>query len=77
MKIANYTHTTFDGVKNIKGWVLVNNYGEKEFVYYNGTELCVHPASDWDGELKEVFGHKRWFVEWIYRIQRRFRNVCK
>ena len=54
MKIANYTHTTFDGVKTIRGWVLVNNYGEKEFVYYNGTELCVHPASDWDGELKEV-----------------------
>ena len=54
MKVAKYTHKSFDGVKTIKGWVLVNNYGEKEFVYYNGTDLCVHPASDWEGELKEV-----------------------
>lgn len=54
MKVAKYTHTAFDGVKAIKGWVLVNDYGEKEFVYYNEAELCVHPASDWDGELKEV-----------------------
>lgn len=45
---------SFDGVKTIRGWILVNNYGEKEFVYYNGTELCVHPASDWEGELEEV-----------------------
>ena len=54
MKFAKYTHKSFDGVKTIRGWVLVNNYGEKEFVYYNGTELCVHPASDWEGELEEV-----------------------
>lgn len=54
MKIAKYTHKAFDGIKIIKGWVLENNYGEKEFVYYNGTELCVHPASDWEGELKEI-----------------------
>lgn len=33
MKFAKYTHKAFDGVKSIKGWVLVNNYdGEKEFV---------------------------------------------
>ena len=54
MKFAKYTHKSFDGVKTIRGWILVNNYGEKEFVYYNGTELCVHPASDWEGELEEV-----------------------
>lgn len=29
MKVAKYTHTGFDGVKTIKGWILVNNYGEK------------------------------------------------
>jgi len=49
MEVAKYTHKSFDGVKTIKGWVF-----EKEFVYYNGTELCVHPASDWEGQLKEV-----------------------
>lgn len=32
MKFAKYIHKAFDGVKSIKGWVLVNNYGEKEFV---------------------------------------------
>ena len=31
MIIAKYTHKAFDGVKTIKGWVLENNYGEKEF----------------------------------------------
>ena len=35
MKVAKYTHKTFDGIKIIKGWVLVNNYGEKVFVTIN------------------------------------------
>lgn len=54
MNVAKYTHKAFDGTKTIKGWVLVNDYGEKEFVYYNGTGLCVHPAIYWEGELEEV-----------------------
>lgn len=54
MKVAKYTHRAFDGVSNIRGWVLVNDYGDNEFVYYNGVNLCVHPVSDWEGELQEV-----------------------
>lgn len=30
MKFAKHTHKSFDGVKTIRGWVLVNNYGEEE-----------------------------------------------
>lgn len=39
-------------MKTIKGWVLVNDYGDKEFIYYNGVELCVHSVNDWEGELE-------------------------
>lgn len=35
MKIAKYTHKAFDGVKTIKGWVLENNYGEKDAFFQN------------------------------------------
>lgn len=54
MKVAKCTHKFFDGADIIEGWVLINDYGDKEFVYYNGVELCVHPVEDWEGELQEV-----------------------
>lgn len=33
MKVAKYTHKSFDGIKIIKGWVLVNNYGVKRNLF--------------------------------------------
>ncbi|WP_242258298.1 hypothetical protein [Streptococcus thoraltensis] len=54
MKTAKYTHRAFDGVGMVKGWVLEDNYGNKNWVYFNGVEICVSPASDWESELVEV-----------------------
>ena len=54
MKIAKHTHKAFDGVKEVTGWVLEDTYKNKYWVYFNGAELCVHDAKDWQDELVEV-----------------------
>lgn len=54
MKIAKPTHKAFDGVDDIKGWVVEDNHGNPVWIYFNGTEVCIHPASDWEDELQEL-----------------------
>lgn len=54
MKTTKHTHKAFDGTTVVKGWVLEDGYGNKSWVYFNGVDICVHPASDWYDELTEV-----------------------
>jgi len=44
MKFVKYTHKSFDGLKTIRGWVLVNNYGEKEFVLLQRNRIMCSPC---------------------------------
>ena len=67
MKTTKHTHKAFDGTTVVKGWVLEDGYGNKSWVYFNGVDICVHPASDWYDELTEV-EHIDDIVETINKI---------
>ena len=52
MKVAKYTHKSFDGVKTIKGWVLVNNYGETRICLLQRNGIMCPPCQRLGGTVK-------------------------